>query len=221
MLNLKSKIKSRLNETIVSEKIVTPDELKKNTDDLVKTAKDSLGIDDDQAKDYVSGFIGETESDEVNPETFHTEGELDSVSRGIQYGMNPEVEADKYEEYRALMQQLALEKDDETSIDKPIKEDNDPVKLKADVSKLMAKLDLSSIAPYLEKIDNPTEQAEVIAQFAEKIGVPKAKLSSVIAQLKMVAETTKTNITKSELIEAVIGKKPRQVIKTVKVKDIK
>jgi len=147
------------------------------------------------------------------------EGENDSVGRGIEAGMNPETEADKYEEYRKLMAQLAAEEGD----DQPIKEDdtvtpertNNPVKLKADVAKLMSKLDMSSIAPYLQKIDNPTEQAEVIAQFAEKIGIPKSKLSSVISQLRTVAEA---KMTKKELIETVTG---RKIIKTIKVKDIK
>jgi len=156
-----------------------------------------------------------------SPETFKNEGEHDSVGRGIEAGMNPEVEADKYEEYRQLMAQLAAEEGGE----EPVKEGpstevtkqptNNPVKLKADVEKLMSKLDMSSITPYLAKIDNPVEQAEVIAQFAEKIGVPKGKLSSVISQLKTVSET---KMTKKELIETVTG---RKIIKTIKVKDIK
>jgi len=155
-----------------------------------------------------------------NPETFKNEGEHDSVGRGIEAGMNPEVEADKYEEYRQLMQQLASEEDEqpvkEVSVEPTTKPTNDPVKLKTDVAKLIEKLDMSSIAPYLDKIDNPTEQAEIIAQFAEKIGVPKGKLASVISQLKTVAENTK--MTKDELIESVTG---RKIIKTIKVKDIK
>jgi nucleoid DNA-binding protein len=156
---------------------------------------------------------------EVNQEDFHTEGEDASVGRGIETGMNSEVEADKYEEYRALMTQLAAEEGDQ---EQPVKEadgqGNDPVKLKADVEKLMAKLDISSIAPYLAKIDNPVEQAEVIGQFAEKIGVPKTKLSAVVAQLKTVAENVNPKMTKNQLVEAVIG---RKVVKTIKVKDIK
>ena len=206
MSNLKKKIINKLHEGTVS-----PDDLKKNTDDLVKTAKDALDIDDTQAKDYVSGFIGE-DNDEI-------------ASRGIAAGMNPEVEADKYEEYRALMQQLAAEEGGE---ELPVQEDdtmsqepeakNDPVKLKADVAKLMARLDMSGIAPYLNRIDNPVEQAEVIGQFAEKIGVPKAKLGAVVAQLKQVAENTNPKITKDGLIETVTG---RKIIKTIKVKDIK
>jgi hypothetical protein len=265
------------------------------------------------------------------------EGEHDSVGRGIEAGMNPEVEADKYEEYRQLMAQLAAEEGGEEQVKEEsaltegtsdynltnsenvsnmmrdiisiiakyvgtqstnngavandnrvilynmvnsgkfmeaiqqmlppsnmhlgssgreyltnnekemvsflnsigmdtsgltfrsvsvreslVKEGsevtNDPVKLKADVQKLMSKLDMSSIAPYLEKIDNPTEQAEVIAQFAEKIGVPKTKLSSVISNLRTVAENVTPKMTKNKLIETITG---RKIIKTIKVKDIK
>ena len=292
MSNLKKTILSKLHERTVS-----PEELKTNTDDLVKTAKDALDIDDTQAKDYVSGFIGE-DNDEI-------------TSRGIDAGMNPEVEADKYAEYRALMAQLAAEEGEQEG---PVKEDgsenvnqyvnrvggagmlanakysegdkvsvdmgdgtvenltiikvnyfkppkgkfsylyytleygedmafledmindkvgslkeagemnpeaeakNDPVKLKADVARLMARLDMSGIAPYLDRIDNPVEQAEVIGQFAEKIGVPRARLGAVIAQLKQVAENTNPKITKNGLIETVTG---RKIIKTIKVKDIK
>lgn len=179
-----------------------------------------------------------------NPETFKNENDDEIASRGIEYGIQePEVGADKYDEYRLLMQQLASEENNE----QPVKEGpsgsvqspqnptqtNDPVKLRTDVAKLMAKLDISAIAPYLVKIDNPTEQAEVIAQFAEKIGVPKNKLAVVINQLRTVAENGKITkkqlkeaissldrpkMTKNELIEAVSG---RKIIKTIKVKDIK
>lgn len=128
---------------------------------------------------------------------------------------------DKYADYRLLVQQMSSEGDDIKRFDEAdgggddSVQTNDPVKLKNDVARLMSKLDMSSIEPYLAKIDNPTEQAEVIAQFAERIGVPKGKLSSVISQLKMVAEDIK--MTKGKLIETVTGKK---VIRTIKVKDI-
>lgn len=178
----------------------------------------------------------------------------DVASRGIEYGsQEPEVGADKYEEYRKLMQQMAAEDNEESGAlpnkDNPYHKDNrgksrfshkgleeaddavapeqtnDPVKLKADVAKLMSKLDMSTIAPYLAKIDNPTEQAEVIAQFAERIGVPKNKLGSVISQLRTVAEA---KITKDKLIETVNSTQVenkvnsnRKIIKTIKVKNIK
>lgn len=236
------------NESI-EEGVVKPDELEKNIDNLVSTAKDSLDIDDTQAKDFVSGLVGEGNvvevNDEVlqnfvkqygaekgkqiyyatankqdrNPETFNvdeTGEDWERAGREVEYGINPEAGEDEYEEYRKLKDML-IRGDDETQID----EDNDPVKLKADVAKLMDKLDISSIAPYLQKIDNPVEQAEVIGQFAEKIGVPKAKLSAVVGQLKQVAENKDPKMTKQKLIETVTGKKGKQVIRTVKVKDIK
>ena len=366
MSNSKKKIIKQLREGTL-----TPDELKQNTDDLVKTAKDALDIDDTKAKDYVSGLVGEGDGvHEVNqevmndmikqygskeaaekvyyatankqgrdPEDFHTENDERLP------GTDPEVGEDKYAEYEALKQMLAADEEgtpqdvsedgvlneygqsakydlrDENNIEEmldgivsiltkymgtnstnsasigndnrviiynlldsgkiretierrlspmnmhhgssgreywsnnkeamtkhlnkygvndfvlkgdedrntPQQEQvteegeptNNPVKLKADVSKLMSKLDISSIAPYLQKIDNPTEQAEVIAQFAEKIGVPKAKLSSVISQLKMAAESTLPTMSKDKLVETVVGKNSRKVIKTIKVKDIK
>ena len=188
----------------VSENIVTPDQLKQNIDKLVKTAKDALGLQDDKAaKDYVSGFIGE---------------DNDIVGRGIEAGMNPEVEADKYEEYRELMTMLAAEEGGEQEMNEDEEPTNDPIKLKQDVAKLMAKLDISAIRPYLKKIDNAVEQAEVIGQFAELIGVPKAKLSMVVAQLRTIAENDVVKMTKNKLIESVTG---RKIIKTIKVKDIK
>ena len=202
------KIKNKL--ISLKEGAVNPDELKKNIDDLVITAKDSLDIDDTQAKDFVSGLVGEGE-------------DYERASSEIEYGINPEVGADEYEEFRKLKDMLVRGEEPNTG---QIEEEgetptNDPVKLKADVEKLMAKLDMSSIAPYLQKIDNPVEQAEVIGQFAEKIGVPKAKLSAVVAQLKTVAESKAPKMTKNKLIEAVTGKKGKQIIKTIKVKDIK
>ena len=80
---------------------------------------------------------------------------------------------------------------------------------------------MAAIAPYLTRIDNPAEQAEVIAQFAEKIGVPKQKLAGVVSQLRTVAESKRPTMTKDKLIETVTGKKKPRVIKTVKVKDNK
>lgn len=318
----------------LKEGVVEPEQLEKNIDDLVVTTKDALDVDDEQAKDFVSGVVGEAENEtgfnpvvqyhsdrtdetpfmingtkwnyvnaiypdgrkdiavyryghdlaydykwfmdnvvgrlknagdvsEVNqevmndmikqygskeaaekvyyatankqdrdPENFEMKenGEdYESVGRGVQHGIDPEVGADEYEEYRKLKDMLVKgELEGDTQID----EDNNPVKLKSDVAKVMAKLDMSSISPYLEKIDNPVEQAEMIAQFAEKIGVPKQRLSAVVGQLKILAkqdqgidqdaeQQIEAKMSKDKLIEAVVGKKGKKVIKTVKVKDIK
>jgi hypothetical protein len=167
----------------------------KKTGDCASEAvrKAAKNMSKDDAKDFAST------KHKGLPEKVKEDGDV--VGRGIEYGMNPEVEGDKYEAYRALMQQLAGEENE-----KNIEEGNDPIKLKSDVAKVLAKLDMSSIEPYLAKIDNPSEQAEMIAQFAEKIGVPKTKLSSVIQQLRTVSENTAPK---------------KRIIRTVKVKDIK
>jgi hypothetical protein len=362
MKKLKRKIINTLREGTVTSKEL--EDATRKLVDVAKSELDLK--DDKTAKEYVAGFIGEESIGEVNqevmnsmikqygskeaaekvyyatankqdrnPEDFHTEND-DAVGRGIEAGMNPEVEADKYAEYRALMAQLAAEEGGE----QPVKEEgvlseygnsakydlrdgnnieemldgivsiltkymgtnstnsaavgndnrvliydliesgklkqtierrlspmnmhhgasgreywsnnkeamtkhlnkygindfvlkgdadrnpqqeqvreeestNNPVKLKQDVAKLMAKLDMSFIKPYLKRIDNAVEQAEVIGQFAEMIGVPKAKLSMVVSQLRSVAEA---KMTKNKLIESVTG---RKIVKTIKVKDVK
>lgn len=145
--------------------------------------------------------------------------DFEKSGRAIQHGVSePEVGSDNYEEYRQLLQQMI---DGESGEQMKVEEENDPEELKTDVKKVLSKLDIASIAPYLKKIDNPVEQAEMIAQFAEIIGVPKSRLASVVTQLKTVAENVEPKITKSRLIEMVSGKKNRKIIKTIKVKDIK
>lgn len=74
----------------------------------------------------------------------------------------------------------------------------------------------------IDTIKNPIAQREVIAAFAEMIGVPRNGLSNLIGGLKDIAgQTTNESviITKKELLESVGNK--RSVIKTLKVKDIK
>jgi len=72
-------------------------------------------------------------------------------------------------------------------------------------------------------IKTPIAQREVIAAFAEMIGVPRNGLSSLIGGLKDMSKQQVTNenktVTKKSLEES-LGKK-RNVIKTLKVKDIK
>lgn len=59
--------------------------------------------------------------------------------------------------------------------------------LKHDVEALFKRLDFAPIEMALKKINTPIEQLEVIATFAEKIGVPRAKLGSLVANLKDIA----------------------------------
>lgn len=90
-------------------------------------------------------------------------------------------------------------------IDKPIQEDGgvDTSKLRADVAKLMDKLNLGQFDNIFKKIDKPQEQAEVIAAFAERIGVPRTKLTMVVSSIKNVAENVKPSISKNKLEEFV------------------
>lgn len=79
----------------------------------------------------------------------------------------------------------------------------------------------------IKTIKTPVAQREVIAAFAELIGVPRAGLNNLISGIKDISkqpETTEQPITEKKVIskktleESLIEKK---VIKTVKVKDIK
>ncbi len=62
-------------------------------------------------------------------------------------------------------------------------------KLQHDVKILVDKIE-TVLKPYLTKIDKPVEQAELIAAIAERIGVPREKLSSIIGKLRAVASQT-------------------------------
>jgi hypothetical protein len=89
----------------------------------------------------------------------------------------------------------------------------------------------------IKTITTPIAQREVIAAFAELIGVPRNGLSNLVSGLKDMAKqqqqqqqqpatqtgeeqpiTEKRVITKNQLMESLT---PNKVIKTIKVKDIK
>jgi hypothetical protein len=77
----------------------------------------------------------------------------------------------------------------------------------------------------IKTIRTPIAQREVIAAFAELIGVPRVGLNNLISGIKDISKqpteqpiTEKKVISKKSLEESLIEKK---VIKTVKVKDIK
>lgn len=247
MANSKTKIINGLRK--LNEAVVEPDELEQSISDLVVTAKDELDIDDTEAKDFVSGIVGEGNVVEVNDEVLQNFVKQYGEKKGkqIYYATankqnrdpeNFEVEEGNkqgsgYEEYQELLNKLV---NDGKGEDGQIEEGNDPDKLKRDVAIVMDKLDMSSIAPYIKKIDNPVEQAEMIGQFAEKIGVPRTKLSAVISRLRLLSKDAEhdedvqqqhsvnpleAKMTKGKLIETVKGDKVKKVIKTVKVKDIK
>ena len=89
MKKLKRKIINTLREGTVTSK-----ELEDTTRKLVDVAKSELDLKDDKtAKEYVAGFIKDGFVHQAN------QNESDEIaSNGIAAGMNPEVEADKYEE---------------------------------------------------------------------------------------------------------------------------
>ncbi len=84
-------------------------------------------------------------------------------------------------------------------------------KLKADVQKFMDKLDLGQFKPIIAKIDKPIEKAELIAAFAERMGVPREKLPLILSMIKKLGaeeevqpENTRPRMKKSDLVEHVL-----------------
>jgi hypothetical protein len=64
-----------------------------------------------------------------------------------------------------------------------IKEEVDE-NVKNDVKKLLDKLDSNTMKTIVERLNTPQEKAEAIVYFAEKIGVPKNKLTYIISSIK-------------------------------------
>lgn len=74
--------------------------------------------------------------------------------------------------------------------------------LKNDVEQLLKRLDLGPIKMALRKINTPIEQYEVIAKFAELIGVPRNKLSKLIIDLRdITTESQNPRMSKKGLLE--------------------
>lgn len=90
-------------------------------------------------------------------------------------------------------------------------------KLQQDVKILVDKIE-TVLKPYLAKINKPVEQAELIAAIAERIGIPREKLSSIIGKLRTIA--SQTNVQQDVTSTSQVNEN-RKVIKTIKVKDIK
>ena len=99
-------------------------------------------------------------------------------------------------------------------------------KLQADVKKL-SKLIKDKFSVALSKLNKPIEQVQFLQAMANEIGVPMNKLSTLLASFKDIAATgaeeqpalaESKKITKAQLLESI---KRKQVIKTIKVKDIK
>lgn len=108
------------------------------------------------------------------------EDEFGSASRGIEYGQKtPELGDEDWAELYDIMKQNGEISENEMV---------EPNKLKSDVSKFMDKLDLGQFKNIIDKIDKPQEQAEVIAAFAERIGIPRVKLPMIINSLKDISK---------------------------------
>jgi hypothetical protein len=142
-----------------------------------------------------------------DPETFHTENDgedYERASREIEYDIHPERDQEAWEE---LMQQANSDNMNEEGDVAPEQEQNVNVEeLKADVQKFMDRLNLGQFEAVLAKINTPIEQSEVIASFAERIGVPRAKLPMIIKQMRVQAESVKPRMKKSDLVEHVLRK---------------
>lgn len=74
-------------------------------------------------------------------------------------------------------------------------------KLKLDVQKIIDKMNLGQFSNLLSNIDTPNEQAELLASFAEIIGIPRIKLPQIIQHIKVQAENVNPIINKSKLVE--------------------
>jgi hypothetical protein len=109
----------------------------------------------------------------------------------------------------------------------PTGEENDE-EMNAKAKKLMVLISKRIPTNIIQTIKTPVAKREVIAAFAELIGVPRQGLPNLINGLKVLSKTKdvepaapiteKKVITKAELTESL--SKPK-VIKVVKVKDIK
>jgi len=122
--------------------------------------------------------------------------------------------SDKYKEMEDELDDNAIVKivDEDNSVEND--EQVNVPKLQADVQRFMDKLNLGQFEAIIKKIDKPVEKAELIAAFAERIGVPRNKLAVVLSSLKAISketqgqqETTRARMKKSDLVEHVLKTK--------------
>lgn len=165
-MSLKNKIAKRLNEY--------GDTNKKH---VVMTSDKYREMEDELEDDTVVKIVDETPVDEVNQEV------MDKFVK--QYGE----EKGKQYYYATANKQDRDPEDFHTEAEEVGGEQVNVPKLQADVQKFMDKLNLGQFKNIIAKIDKPIEKAELIAAFAERIGVPRAKLPMMISSLKMAANT--------------------------------
>jgi hypothetical protein len=138
------------------------------------------------------------------------EDDFERSSNSVGYGQpEPEMGDEAWEElYDYIRKDKGIEEGDgnpDVNGNKINTED-----LRQDVAKFIDKLNLSQFENIIAKIDKPQEKAEIIAAFAEKIGVPRAKLGSVISTIRSLGEN-KSIIRKDDLIESVKKSNDEQI----------
>lgn len=128
------------------------------------------------------------------------EDDFERSSNSVNYGQSePEMGDEAWEElYNYMRKEKGIEEGSEEINGNKVNTE----KLRNDVTKFIDKLNLPQFDNIISKIDKPQEKAEIIAAFAEKIGVPRAKLGSVINSLRNLGEN-KSILSKNELIESV------------------
>lgn len=195
MGNIKNKVKKCLNEANFMVK-------KDDVDDIINKIK----------KDDVVKIVDEDKGGENNPW---------AICKAQQQKSKTMSDADVESCIQKLKKQHHLSEDGETDITNNNGEKRDVPKLKQDVQKFLDKLNLTQFENILAKIDQPIEQVELIAAFAERIGVPRAKLPLIMSNLKQTSESINPKMSKDKLIETVKSINEKKVIKQIKIKDIK
>ena len=179
--------------------------------DMVDVAKNELDIDEPEAKDWVAGHgIGEEEqaikekAESKSQQRFmgmvyHCQKTGDCASERIRKAAASMKQSDA-EDFASTKHSGLPEKveenpidsvvgdDYQSFIDQELSEETNVEELSDDVQKLLDTLDMSVIQNHLKKLDKPVEKAEMIAQFAEMIGVPRPQLGTIIQQIKNISK---------------------------------
>lgn len=188
-MSLKKQIAKRLNEYGEEKKqvVMTSDKYKEMGDEL--------------EDDTVVKIVDESPVDEVNQEVMNKFIDQYGEKKGkqIYYATANKQDRDP-ENFHTEADEIGAEQE---QVNVP--------KLKADVQKFMDRLNIGQFKGVIAKIDTPMEKAELIAAFAERIGVPRAKLPVIIQQVKMLGaepeqqmESVKPRMKKSDLVEQVL-----------------
>lgn len=161
---------------------------------VVMTSDKYQELEDQLDSDTVVKIVDEAPVDEVNQEV------MDKFIK--QYG----AEKGKQYYYATANKQDRDPEDFHNEADEVEQEVNVP-KLQHDVQKFMDKLNLGQFRNLIAKIDKPIEKAELIAAFAERVGVPRERLQMVLKSLRATSENVNPRMKKSDLVEQVLKNK--------------